>query len=230
MTMTLSRVDKLTAAAVSAALDAKIDSLLARMSDEELAIVASDTEPPAWFLLKYGPALEQLGLMIARTGGERLADERASIEAGEGELLAEMPKNGGTRGQGRPNLGPSIMEGPKIDDTSTLADIGLTYQQSHRWQQIAKLPEESEPEPAPEIIGNANFGEIDNSPPPAEVPPTPPAEAGTGVKIRCIKMGGFELQTTTGKQKAIKGIEYIVSPEVWANIQEFQKPLWERIQ
>jgi hypothetical protein len=41
-----------------------------------------------------------------------------------GELLAQMPKATGTRGQGRPTLGGSSAKPPK-SDVSTLADLGL---------------------------------------------------------------------------------------------------------
>jgi|SRR6185295_77051 len=66
---------------------------------------------------------------------------RAEIRAGE--LLAEMEKNKGARGQGRPRLGGGTEQPPK-DETPTLKDLGVTKTQSSRWQQLAALPPEEQ--------------------------------------------------------------------------------------
>ena len=57
-----------------------------------------------------------------------------------GELLREMDKNKGTRGQGRPAKGGSTKQPPK-DETPKLSDLGVSKTQSSRWQALAGLPE-----------------------------------------------------------------------------------------
>jgi len=52
-----------------------------------------------------------------------------------GELLAEMEKNKGSRGHGRPGLGGSDARPPK-DETPKLSDLGVAESQSSRWQQL----------------------------------------------------------------------------------------------
>lgn len=70
----------------------------------------------------------QLGLQAQNHAAEiKLRAERRA-----GELLAEMPKNRGTRLGGRTLIPP--------DDTPRLADVGVSAAQSHRFQAIASLP------------------------------------------------------------------------------------------
>lgn len=57
-----------------------------------------------------------------------------------GEMLAETELHKGSRGQGRPPIGGRTLE-PPIQEAPRLADIGITKTQSHRAQQIAKMPE-----------------------------------------------------------------------------------------
>ena len=56
-----------------------------------------------------------------------------------GELIEAMPKNNGTKGQGRPKLGGDTMSPPK-DDTPTLADVGISKKESSRLQAAAQIP------------------------------------------------------------------------------------------
>lgn len=60
-----------------------------------------------------------------------------------GEILADMPKNRGARGQltGRDSSGDYIMESPEEGESPRLSDIGVTPRQSMQWQQVAKIPE-----------------------------------------------------------------------------------------
>jgi hypothetical protein len=61
---------------------------------------------------------------------QRAAEIRA------GELLAEMEKNKGTRGQLRgEDPGGRIVQ-PPGDPTPKLSDLGITKSQSSRWQQL----------------------------------------------------------------------------------------------
>ena len=59
-----------------------------------------------------------------------------------GELLAEMPKATGTRGQlrGKESSGGYNVEPPESHDTSTLAELGLDKKTSMVAQQLADLP------------------------------------------------------------------------------------------
>lgn len=69
------------------------------------------------------------------------AEIKIRAERRAGELLKEMPKNGGTRGQlnGRDSSGGNIVLPP--ENEPTLSDIGLTKMQSSRFQSIADIPE-----------------------------------------------------------------------------------------
>lgn len=63
----------------------------------------------------------------------RVAEIKIRAERRIGELLAEMPKNNG----GRPK------ENHLHDERGlSLADIGITHAQSHRWQTMAAVPED----------------------------------------------------------------------------------------
>ena len=58
------------------------------------------------------------------------AELKLRAERKAGEMLRAMPKHGG----GRPS------ENRLHDVTSSLADVGVTKIQSHRWQQVAAVP------------------------------------------------------------------------------------------
>jgi phage N-6-adenine-methyltransferase len=76
--------------------------------------------------------------LIGYATGIRLRAERRA-----GELLAEMAKAKGTRGQLR---GDVLVGGraptPPTETTPTLKDMGVTKTQSSKWQKLAKLPED----------------------------------------------------------------------------------------
>ena len=68
-------------------------------------------------------------------GQNALAEIRLRCDRKAGELLGEMPRASTT---------DNLKRGPKSHDETSgpaLADHGLTKTQSHRYQQIAKLPE-----------------------------------------------------------------------------------------
>src|SRR5262249_37772564 len=69
---------------------------------------------------------------------EDATEIRMRTERRAGELLAEMEKNKGSRGQGRPAKGGSTKRPPN-DDAPKLADLGVTKTQSSRWQRFAAL-------------------------------------------------------------------------------------------
>ena len=70
------------------------------------------------------------------------AEVKLRAERMAGELLAEMKKNEGTKGQlaGRGVIGDSMRESP-ITPVPKLADIGITPKQSMNWQAEATVPE-----------------------------------------------------------------------------------------
>jgi hypothetical protein len=71
------------------------------------------------------------------------AEIRFRAEVRAGELLAEMEKNRGTRGNfhGRDGSGAPVKVAPE-ETLQTLKDLGITYNQSSRWQALAAVSEE----------------------------------------------------------------------------------------
>lgn len=67
---------------------------------------------------------------------------RVRAERRCGELLAEMDKAKGARGQlnGRDSSGGSVVRPPE-QETRTLSDLGITKDQSSKWQKLAAVPE-----------------------------------------------------------------------------------------
>ena len=57
---------------------------------------------------------------------EVAADLKLRAERKAGEMLRAMPKHNGD---------------PRLHDATRLADVGVTKIQSHRWQQVAAVPE-----------------------------------------------------------------------------------------
>lgn len=49
-----------------------------------------------------------------------------------------MPKNEGTAGQGRPNLGGTKTEPPKKQQPATYAELNIDKKDASRWQNMAK--------------------------------------------------------------------------------------------
>lgn len=71
-------------------------------------------------------------------------DIKMRAERRVGELLREMSKNKGTRGAGDANVGKSTggrLSRPPVDATPKLSDLGVTKDQSSRWQKLAAMPE-----------------------------------------------------------------------------------------
>ena len=69
-------------------------------------------------------------MMIIRGHRRRACEIRLRAERKAGQLLATMEKNRG----GRPSENPS-------DDTRSLGDLGISYDQSSRWQALGRVPE-----------------------------------------------------------------------------------------
>ena len=66
---------------------------------------------------------------------------KVRAERRAGQMLAEMPKASGNAGLGRPKIGGNTIVPPKSND-KTLADIGITKNESSRWQKLAAVSEE----------------------------------------------------------------------------------------
>jgi len=73
-----------------------------------------------------------------------------------GEMLAEMPKAQGTRGQlvGPGVIGPSSAEG-LIDEPATLSEMGISYTESSRMQTEAMLPWEDKAAQVARLLGKS---------------------------------------------------------------------------
>src|SRR5258708_10746800 len=61
----------------------------------------------------------------------RCAEIKLSAERRAGEILLDMEKNKGARGKGVPC---------RDESAPTLAELGISQVQSHRWQKIASIP------------------------------------------------------------------------------------------
>lgn len=86
-------------------------------------------------------ALQLYARQANDTGLERqVHDIRVRAERRTGELLREAPKAVGTRGAGRPPLGGREERPPK--SIQTLADLGLSKDQSSQFQKLAAVPED----------------------------------------------------------------------------------------
>jgi hypothetical protein len=74
---------------------------------------------------------------------EHATEIRMRAEIRAGELLAEMEKHKGTRGQlhGRDSSGGRLKTPPEDNGTPTLSDLSITKTQSSRWQKLAALSE-----------------------------------------------------------------------------------------
>lgn len=65
---------------------------------------------------------------------------KVRAERRAGQMLAEMPKAKGTQLNGK-NIGGHIVVPPK-NDAKTLSDLGITKNESSRWQKLASITEE----------------------------------------------------------------------------------------
>lgn len=65
---------------------------------------------------------------------------KVRAERRAGELLAEMPKSAGTKGQlqGKSSGGHIVV--PPEESAKTLSDMGITKNESSRWQKLAAVP------------------------------------------------------------------------------------------
>jgi hypothetical protein len=67
---------------------------------------------------------------------------KVRAERRAGELLAELPKSAGTKGQlhGKSSGGHIVV--PPEESAKTLADLGISKNESSRWQKLAAVPED----------------------------------------------------------------------------------------
>jgi hypothetical protein len=70
------------------------------------------------------------------------AEIRLRAERRAGNLIAEMKKAKGSRNQlrGRDASGPRLERAPE-DTVPTLADLGISHDQSSKWQMLARIPQ-----------------------------------------------------------------------------------------
>ncbi len=66
---------------------------------------------------------------------------KVRAERRAGQMLAEMPKATGAEVRGRDSFGGHIVVPPK-NDAKTLADLGVTKNESSRWQKLASVSDE----------------------------------------------------------------------------------------
>lgn len=86
-------------------------------------------------------ALEAYSRQARNTEAERRACEiRLRAERKAGELLSKAEKAKGARGNPGGQGAPVVRS--HDDTTQTLAELGISKTQSHRWQQLAAVPQE----------------------------------------------------------------------------------------
>lgn len=80
---------------------------------------------------------------LGRTAQNDAIEVQLLAERKAGEMLSEMPKNTGVRGQlkGRDASGGILQEPPETQ-TPTLEELGISKSESSRWQKMAELPSE----------------------------------------------------------------------------------------
>jgi hypothetical protein len=83
-------------------------------------------------------AIEMYTRMAQKREAERQATEiRLRAERRIGQLLTELAKAKGTRGQ---LIGPGVTRAP-IEKVEKLADLGISHDQSAQWQKLAAIPQ-----------------------------------------------------------------------------------------
>jgi hypothetical protein len=112
------------AAGVMVHFEAARRALAEARSIDELRMIRNKAEALRLYVKQQGESLEMQNAV---------AEIKLRAERRAGKLLATMPKNTGSRGQGVPFHDGS---------TLTLKDLGISHQQSHRWQREAAVPEE----------------------------------------------------------------------------------------
>jgi len=81
-------------------------------------------------------------------------DIKLRAERRAGELLREMDKNKGTRGAGNPDFLGGRDVRPPSDPAPKLSDLGITKDQSSRWQKLAAMPEKQFEEKLTSVKGD----------------------------------------------------------------------------
>jgi hypothetical protein len=80
--------------------------------------------------------LKRLAELIEKTTERKAREIRIRAERKTGELLKETKQNGTRQGQGQPKKETS-------KGTTFLSDLGITRDQSSKWQQLAEIPEDA---------------------------------------------------------------------------------------
>lgn len=119
-------------------------------------------------------ALEVYAAQAQNVDAERKAAEiRLRAERRAGELLIEMKGSGQLQKQGDSGGNRKQTSGsPTSAPAAKLADLGITRDQSSKWQQLAAVPKEhfekavKSPGPAPSTEGIINSHRIEKSPAP----------------------------------------------------------------
>lgn len=114
--------------------DVAYRAIMAAKSIDEVKVIHDKMEALRLYLKQQGEGLDMQNAC---------AEIRLRAARKVGELLKEMPKNEGAKGQlnGRDSSGGFAVKPPE-DDAPTLSDLGLTKTQSFRFQAIASIPEE----------------------------------------------------------------------------------------
>jgi hypothetical protein len=99
-------------------------------------------------------ALEHYARQAQNTDAERRACEiRLRAERKAGQLLAKMPKANGAKG----NPGGRGSRIVRSSDTTTLADLGISKDQSSQWQKLGAMPQRNSTSPS-EKAGDDSCG------------------------------------------------------------------------
>jgi len=115
---------------------AKYETARRALADAHRVDEVKDIRDKAAAMQVYATQAKDRELIDMATDIKLRAERRA------GELLREMPKNKGTQGaaKGRNSSGGHVVVPPE-DTTSKLSDLGITKNESSRWQKLASMPE-----------------------------------------------------------------------------------------
>jgi hypothetical protein len=141
-----------------------------------------DIRDKAVAMRMYAMQAKDRGLIDQATEIRLRAERRA------GELLRDMEKNKGTRGDGRPKIGGRGERPPK-DQAPKLSDLDINKSQSSKWQKLAEMPEgdfEQLVAHAKHMACTAVLRAQQSNPKPKPKPKSKPKRNGADIAATCV--------------------------------------------